>query len=300
MQFLTVASAALFVAGAAAKTDVTSFQGSFDAAQPYVKIWNKCGHKVYAWSVIKGENCPGGQAIEIEDGSFYAENFRDMDSDGTGVSIKISGEAHCDAQNLTQVEYCRTPTGPYKGNYIDMSYVNCQSGNCPSRKEGFYYKSGNQPDGMGGMKFKQDSFNNCPIFSCSSAEECAKYAYVKYNDDFATRFCDLEANWEVYLCDPKGPDGGNTYKPAPSSSSKESAPSSTAAASSSTKEVELPSVSIPIKDIKAAAVTPAPVPEEPKIKYETVVVTATAYQVVEEQYKHKRHAHGHRHQRFHA
>jgi hypothetical protein len=308
MQLITIASGALFVAAASANAD-SSFKASFDASKPYVKVYNKCPYKLYAWSVAKGQGCPSDQAIEVETGGFYAENYRPKPADGGAISIKFSGQPTCAQKNLTQVEYCHDTNNPgYEGNFVDMSYVDCESGECPSRKEGFYYQIGNQPDASGSIMYAMDQAQNCPIWSCKGGTDCDKYAYIKWNDDHATRFCNLNANWEVYLCDPSGPKGGAAAAPVAAPSSKQveskvetpskaysSAPVSSSAASSST-----PSAVVSIADYKKAAVTPKP-EADPKTKYETVIVTQTAYKVVEEDsYKVKRHFHGHQHRHFHA
>lgn len=310
MHFPTVAAGALFVAAASASADY-SFTGSFDASKPYVRVYNKCPYKLYAWSVAKGKGCPADQAVQIETGGFYAENYRPKPAEGGAISIKFSGTPTCAQKNITQVEYCHDTNNPgYEGNFVDISYVDCESGECPSRQEGFSYQIGNQPDASGNIMYAMDQAQNCPIWSCKGGSDCDKYAYVKWNDDHATRFCNLNANWEVYLCDSEGVKGGSSSPAAPSSKAVESkkvetpskaassAPASYAPASSST-----PSSAISLADYKKAAVTPAPEAEAAKTKYETVIVTQTAYKVIEEdsyKVKNKRHFHGHQHRHFHA
>lgn len=307
MQLITIASGALFVAAAAASD--YAFKAAFDPSKPYVKVYNKCPYKLYAWSVAKGKGCPADEAIEVPTGGFYAENYRPKPAEGGAISIKFSGTPTCAQKNLTQVEYCHDTNNPgYEGNFVDMSYVDCESGECPSRREGFYYQIGNQPDSSGNVMYAMDHAQNCPIWSCKGGSDCDKYAYVKWNDDHATRFCNLKANWEVYLCDPNGPKGGAAPAPAPAPSSskaesKASTPSKPAysapASSSAPSSSATPSVTI--EDYKKAVVTPKPEPEA-KTKYETVVVTQTAYTIIEEESynKVKRHFHGHQHRHFHA
>jgi len=291
---------AIMAAVASATSFGSAYKGEYDPSKPGVTIVNKCDHDLTVWSVKKEAGCPSSDPTAvIPKGGKYQENYRKSEG-GIAVSIKISGDETCDPDNLTQVEYNHETSKPgFNGNYVDMSYVNCKSGNCPSRKQGFWYQIGNHPDASGSIpaKFKMDENQNCPIWSCKGlqadgTDDCHNKAYVNYNDDFANRFCDLEANWEVYLCDPAGPNGSGSSAPS----------SSSAAAPSSEKASSAAPASSPasVVDIKAAAVTKAPeVEEKPtlKTKYETVVVTTT----VVEEYRARRHVHGHqRRGKYHA
>jgi hypothetical protein len=168
-----------------------------------------------------GSSCPSSDPTAmIEHEGKYQENYRPSE-EGVAVSIKISGEETCKSNNITQIEYNHEISKPgYNGNYVDISYVNCETNDCPSRRAGFWYMIGNHPDDSGSVppRFQMDEFQNCPIWSCrglqaDATDDCLNKAYVKYDDDFATRFCDLEANWEVYLCDPAGPDGSSSLEP---------------------------------------------------------------------------------------
>ena len=290
---------ALMAAVASATNFGSAYKAAYDPSKPGVTIHNRCGHPLTMWSVMRESGCPSSDpSAVVPHGGKYQENYRKSEG-GIAISIKISGEDTCDPKNLTQVEYNHETTNPgYNGNYVDMSYVNCESGNCPSRKSGFWYKIGNHPDSSGSipMKFKMDSNQNCPIWSCKGlqpdgTDDCHNKAYVKYNDDFANRFCDIDASWEVYLCDPAGPDGnaGDDSSSAQPSKKPESSAAPSSEKPSSTEAASSPSSVI---DIKAAAVTKAPeVEEKPalKTKYETVVVTTT----VVEEYRARRHVHGH-------
>lgn len=302
-----ITSSVLLAAVASATSFGTSYKATFDSSKPGVTIHNRCGYKLWAWSVAKESGCPSSDPTTvIEPGSSYSENYRGPET----VSIKLSGTDTCEKQNITQIEYTHETSKPgFNGNYVDVSYVDCESGNCPSRRSGFWYKLGNHADASGNIpiKLKMDHAENCPIWSCKGLssdnnDDCKNKAYVAYNDDLATRFCALEANWEIYLCDPAGPDGSGSGSPAPAPSSNQA--ESASAPSSQKEESKAPASSsapTPIVDIKAAAVTKAPEPEqkEHKTKYETVVVTTT---VVEEAkaYRARRHIHGHQRHGFHA
>ncbi|PSN69258.1 hypothetical protein BS50DRAFT_336972 [Corynespora cassiicola Philippines] len=301
MQYLTVASAAALVGLSSASlldVSVTSFNlnSSCIESEPKVRIFNRCDYPVHLWSVLKGMGCPSEEGVELKKGDFYQENFRPA-VNGIGTSIKISKTKQCKGVDCVQLEYYPEVSNPaFAYNYLDVSYVDCLGGDCPTKTEGYYLKSGNQ-DG----KFKANSVNEiCPILSCSNADECATMSYI-LPDDRQTKSCDLDADLDFYMCGGEAPgEESEETTPAPSSSSAEKEtpkPSSTEAAepaytapsSSSSAEAEVYVAAAP-------EVTPAPAesPKEPKVKTEVVYVTEYEYTYA------KRHAHGHRHQQFRA
>lgn len=282
MQLINLASAAALVASVSAfasNPNVFNYNSSCDVSQPKVRVHNRCDKPVYLWSVLKGQGCPNNQAVLLEPGNFYQENFRDP-VDGAGISIKIANEPQCKDIDITQLEYFINNDAQYGGNYLDVSFVDCQGGSCPGR-DGYYLKSGNV-DGM----YTANAVNEiCPILSCSNAAECAQCSYI-LPDDRQTKTCNVKADLDFYMCGGEAP-GSEPEQQQPSSSSPK--PASTEASSSAAQ----------YEQVAAAAITPAPVaekPKEPKIKTEVVFVTEVAYVNA----KRHAHAHGHRHQQFRA
>jgi hypothetical protein len=292
-----IATTALVAATSA--TEMLFGTADFKQVLPKAKVVNRCPYDVYLWSVDKELGCTEETARLLKTGGTYQENFRD----GTngGISIKLSKFETCGGKDITQLEYkIEKQNEKYAGNYLDMSFVDC-TGNledCPGRTDGFYLRSGNQGD-----RFKSAVNNeHCPVFNVYNAEEAARVSYIKW-DDRQTKFCDMTANLELYLCGGDAPGDEDEAPVAPSSSaapstSAEVESSSAQPTSSSSSEEAAPSPS-PVEDefvvaaaaavTKAPAVTPSPVAAV--IKTEVVYVT---------KYVKARHAHGRRHQQFHA
>ncbi|KAF2180516.1 hypothetical protein K469DRAFT_591765 [Zopfia rhizophila CBS 207.26] len=277
MQLIALASAAALVATASASTSF-NLNSTCDESKPLARIHNRCPYPVHVWSVVKGQGCPSDDGATLETGQVYQENYRPA-VNGVGTSIKVSKTSKC-KDDIAQLEYyIETGQPGYNYNYLDVSYVDCAGGKCPTREEGFYLKSGNTADG----KFKANTLNEiCPILSCNDKESCAKVAYIR-PDDRQTKSCSPEANLDWYMCGGEAP-GEASAGPAPQPSSKKEA------------KPTAPSVAAP-SYVKAAdaAVTSAPAKVEeqkPNIKTEIVYVTQYA--------EAKRHAHSHRHQHFRA
>lgn len=291
MLITTLASAAALVASVAASE--FNKMGSFDASKPRVRVVNRCPYKVYLWSVLKGQGCPSSDGTILETGDFYQENHRTDAS--TGVSIKMSKSDRCKGIDCTQLEYFINPDPGYPFNFLDVSYVDCLDGDCPSRKEGFYLKSGNE-DG----KFQTAGADKaiCPILSCSNADECNKMAYV-LPDDVQTKSCDPQANLDFYLCGGEAPGEESTYEPepeAPATSSQKTEEEQPKPTSTSTAEKLVPSS---YEEVQAAAVTPAPV-DKPNVKTEITVVYVTKYEYANAKRHEHAHAHAHAHHKFRA
>ena len=188
------------------------------------------------------------------------------------------------------------------GNFLDMSFVDCLGGDCPAWKEGFYMASAKSGD-VSIQKASAVNNEHCPVFSVANSAEAAKVSYVK-PDDRQTKYCQAEANLDLYLCGSEGPDASDE-SPSSSAAPSSAAPSSSKAASSSSYKAlpttlqvtpSKPASSAEDVQVKAAAVTPAPQapePEAPKA-VKTVVTYVTAY--VDAPVR-KRHAHGRRHNR---
>lgn len=287
MQLITLASAAALAAGVAASE--FNKMGSFDPSLPRVRVINRCPYKVYLWSVLKGQGCPSHDGTILETGDFYQENHR-IDA-VTGVSIKISRSDRCKGVDCTQLEYFIDPNPSFNFNFLDVSYVDCLDGDCPSRQEGFYLKSGNQ-DG----KYQTAGADRaiCPILSCSNAEECGKMAYL-FPDDTQTKSCDPKADLDFYMCGGEAPGEESDYsvQPAPSSSS-------------SSKVYEQPKPTTTSQEappsVYHAEVTPAPEvsSKKPNVKTETKVVYVTEYEYANAKRHEHAHAHAHAHHKFRA
>lgn len=272
-KYITLAA---LVATAAASTSF-NLNDSCVTTEPLARIHNRCNYPVHIWSVLQGQGCPSNDGAVLQTGQFYQENYRPA-VNKVGTSIKISKSPQCKGVDITQLEYYIETENPrYNSNFFDVSWVDCQHGNCPASKEGYYLKSGN----VNGL-YKADSKNQiCPILSCSDRASCSKVTYIN-PDDVQTKSCDPKANIDLYLC------GGDAPGSEPSTPVKSAAASSSKAASTSC-----------VQKTKAAAITPAPAQEKSKalhIKTEVVYVTKYA----DHKREAKRHAHGHRHQHFKA
>lgn len=289
MQLITLISAASAMVATASARSAVDLNKDCDTSQPYARIINRCDYPVYLWSVFKGDGCPADQMVTLKTGDTYSENWQDP-SNGVGVSIKMSKTEQCKTNDIVQFEYFLEKSNPdYAYNYLDVSYVDCLDGDCPTKKEGYYLQSGDQ---IG--KYASSASNTwCPILSCNDAVSCAKISYI-LPDDVQTKTCDLKQNADFYLCGGEAPSGD--YDSAPASSSEQatsSTPSPTSVQDSYTENAK----------VNAAAVTNAPEVKEvekqqQKTKTQFEVVYATVYEYVNA----KRHAHGHarRHQPFHA
>ncbi|KAF2877461.1 hypothetical protein BDV95DRAFT_480761 [Massariosphaeria phaeospora] len=298
MQLITLAAAAALVATVSADVSAAAFNlnSTCDTAQPKARVFNRCPYKVYLWSVLQGKGCPPDGGAVLEPGAFYQENFRypSDDKPDVGVSIKISKINTCSKEvDNVQLEYFmedRADKQPWKGNYHDVSYVDCLGNSCPTKKEGFYMKSGNE---NGQFMASEANPNICPELSCNNPTDCAKVAYIM-PDDKRTKTCDLKANVDFYMC-VDSPEGDYSAPSTPEEPEEE--PKETSA--ETPKETAAPSSSAPVATSDAPAYTPEPQVQkeavhEPNVKTEVVYVTQFEYVNA------KRHAHGHRHQQFRA
>ncbi|KAF1843314.1 uncharacterized protein K460DRAFT_288040 [Cucurbitaria berberidis CBS 394.84] len=291
MQLTTFLSAATAIVATASARSAVDLNKSCDQKQPLARIINRCDYPVYLWSVFKGDGCPTDQMVTLKKGETYSENYQDPQN-GVGISIKVSKSEKCKSNDIVQLEYFLETTKPgFSYNYLDVSYVDCQDGGCPTKNEGYYLQAGNQTG-----KVSASATNTwCPILSCTDAASCAKISYIN-PDDVQTKTCDLDQNTNFYMCGGEAPD--EDYSSAPAASSKQAEYS--APAPTSTK------ASAPTLNLKVdvAAVTKAPAVKEvekqqdAKTKTQVEVVYVTAFEYVNA----KRHAHGHarRHQPFHA
>lgn len=294
--FISVASAVVATASADSLRSAVTLNKDCDTNQPHARIVNRCDYDVNLWSVYKGDGCPSSGMVTLKTGESYAENYATAEDGKTGVSIKISKTQQCKGVDITQLEYFLQTSGEYSNNYLDVSYVDCEGEECPTRQEGYYLVAGDQTG-----KFKAASENTwCPVLSCHDVASCNKCSYV-LPDDVQTKTCQLNASINFYMCGSEAPNGDDSSspskpKPKPSSSaSPSSSPSPSKPESSSS-----PSATSTKKDAYAyaAAVTPSPSPTPSPtsqlIKTEVVYVT--------EYVNAKRHAHDHarRHQAFRA
>lgn len=254
-----------------------NFNTTCDDGKPLARVVNRCPYTVYAWSVATGSryDCDLGKPAVIPPGGVYQENYR-TPANG-GISIKLTKDSQCKHGSITQLEYhleTNSAGGLYNFNSLDVSYVDCQNNDCPTRQEGYYLQSGNE-----GGKYATAGADKaiCPILSCTDKASCDKCSYVDPND-IQTKTCDNGANLYFYMCGGEKPGS----EPKAPSSSKEAAPSKT-------HEEQKPSTTA-VQEAKVDAVTPT-TSEKPHV-VKTEVVYETVYV--------KRHAHGRRHQAFHA
>ncbi|CAO2652774.1 Nn.00g021850.m01.CDS01 [Neocucurbitaria sp. VM-36] len=288
MKLITLISAASAMVATASARSAVDLNKECDHSQPYARIINRCDYPVYLWSVFKGDGCPADEMVTLEKGDTYSENWQDP-SNGVGVSIKMSKTEKCKSNDIVQFEYfLEKSNSDYAYNYLDVSYVDCLDGDCPTKNEGYYLVAGNQT----GAATASAGNTWCPILSCHDAVSCAKISYI-LPDDVQTKTCDLSSSMDFYMCGGDAP--SEDYNSAPASSSEQatsSTPSPTSVQDSYTENLK----------VNAAAVTNAPdvkeVEKQQKTKTQFEVVYATVYEYVNA----KRHAHGHarRHQPFHA
>lgn len=295
MQLTTFLSAAATVATASALSAV-QLNKQCDLSKPYARVINRCNYPVNVWSVVKGSiGCPTESMVTLKKGEIYSENYQTPSPD-QGVSIKISKTKECTNNNIVQLEYFleqRPDKKAYEGNYLDVSYVDCTGGDCPTKKEGYYLNAGSST--ARAAKVAADG-SWCPILSCSDAASCAKMSYI-LPDDVQTKTCDLDSSMDFYMCGSQAPSGDDdtpaSSAPAPASSSKK-AESPSPKPSTTLKAVVSSAANY---KVNVAAVTNAPeIKEAAKVK--TKVVYVTAYEYVNA--KRHEHAHARRHQPFNA
>lgn len=306
MQLITVLSVAASMAATASARSAVTLNQDCDTSKPLARIHNRCSYDVHLWSVYKGDGCPTSEMVTLKSGDVYQENYQDPLGGTVGVSIKLSKTQQCKGNDITQLEYFLQKNSPgFNYNYLDVSYVDCpsNSGDCPTRQEGYYMKVGTQTGAV-----KASAANTwCPVMSCSDPSTCNKISYV-LPDDVQTKTCAPDENIDFYMCGGEAPGEESESSAAPKSSAAPSttaqassqAPSSTPAASSTAEASSSKADEAEFKIAAVPEVTPAPQPEQVNnnLKTKTEVVYVTAYETVNA----KRHAHGHarRHQQFRA
>ncbi|CAN9080716.1 unnamed protein product [Alternaria alternata] len=301
--FISVASAVVATASADSLRSAVTLNKDCDTNQPHARIVNRCDYDVNLWSVYKGDGCPSSGMVTLKTGESYAENYATAEDGKTGVSIKISKTQQCKGVDITQLEYFLQTSGEYSNNYLDVSYVDCEGEECPTRQEGYYLVAGDQTG-----KFKAASENTwCPVLSCHDVASCNKCSYV-LPDDVQTKTCDLSQSMTFYMCGGEAPTDDYESSPIesssvePSSSSTKQAeysaakPTSTSASSASDEDSYTADI-----EVAAAAVTPAPAKQDEN-PYQGLTKTKVVYVTAYEYVNAKRHAHDHarRHQPFHA
>jgi len=303
MQLTTFLAAAATVATASASSAV-QLNEQCDLSKPYARVINRCNYPVNVWSVVKGSiGCPTDSMVTLKKGEIYSENYQRPAPD-QGVSIKISKTEECKNNNIVQLEYFleeRADKVGFQYNYLDVSYVDCTGGDCPTKKEGYYLNAGSSTAKI--AKTATDG-SWCPVLSCSDAASCAKMSYI-LPDDVQTKTCDLDSSMDFYMCGSEAPSGDDEEDDTPASSAPAPASSSKQAPSPSPKpSTTLQAVVSSAADykIKVAAVTNAPKIDDtlkaPKVK--TKVVYVTAYEYVNAKRNEHAHAHARRHQPFKA
>ncbi|KAL6710909.1 hypothetical protein ACN47E_006784 [Coniothyrium glycines] len=292
MQLTTLLSAAASVAFASASGAVVNtaeLNKSCNKNEAYARVINRCDYDVHVWSVKKGAGCPvnSDSMVTLKKGEVYNENYQVDPDNVTGVSIKISKTTQCKGNDIVQLEYFLEKNKPdFNYNYLDVSYVDCLGGDCPTKSEGYYMVAGNQT----GRATASAANTWCPILACHDAVSCAKCSYI-LPDDVQTKTCDHDSNMDFYMCGGDAPTEDYGSAPAPASSNK----------AGSSKPAPTPSEDDSYK-AKAAAVTPVAIKDADnygqKTRTKVEVVYVTAYEYVNA----KRHAHNHarRHANFHA
>jgi hypothetical protein len=333
MQLITAISAAAVMAATVSARSAVDLDKSCDFSKPHTKVINRCPYKVNLWSVWKNEGsntgCPVDAMVTLQPGETYSENYQESHGSSAGVSIKLSRTEDCPEQGHTQLEYFISTIDPAVNNFLDVSYVNCQSGNasCPTRQEGFFLAAGSVQD--------KDDPTRCPQMSCWDDCSCGDIAYVN-PDDKQTKSCGSSQNMEFYMCGPESPhhdvfnDPSNpnsvleTRKKACADKSSSVSASAVATATATTLQQQTSAAPKPTEtqtnesygakakvdaledkvnaldvkvdsDVPAPAVTTAPTAEQAKgqLKTKTEVVYVTAYQTAYQTVNVKRHAHGH-------
>lgn len=292
MQFALTLAALAATASAATAGKYIPNKDDFGIA----KVVNRCSYDVYLWSIYKQVGCTKDASTLLKkNGGQWQQRMKD--GANGGISIKLSKWDQCGGKELSQLEYKIDNYPPtdersaFNGNYLDMSFVDCQQGgDCPGWHDGFYMESAKT-----GNNVQAASENNehCPILKSSNAVQAAKISYV-LPDDRQTKFCGADTDLTLYLCGDEAPGASDNIPSAAPSSSKIAAPSQpkpTTFQVLPSKPVSAPSKPAEDVQVKAAAVTPAPqapAPEAPKaVKTVVKYVTVDTYQ--------KRHAHGRRH-----
>jgi hypothetical protein len=310
MQFITfVSAAAATVATVSATRSAVTLNKGCDKSQPYARIINRCDYTVNLWSVLKGNGCPTAEMVTLKTGESYSENYAmaSQTEGGRGVSIKVSKTEECKGNDITQLEYFmddreQTPKA-FQMNYLDVSYVDCLDGDCPSKKEGFYLQVGSKTARIA----KVTSDNSwCPILSCHDAISCAKMAYI-LPDDVQTRTCDFKSSMDLYLCGSEAPSADDD-KPVPvvptSKKVEPVVPTSKEveySAPKPTTTAEAVSSVEAYKVIASAVVTPvAEIKDAVSLKVKTNIVYVTKYEYVNAKRAEHAHAHARRHQPFRA
>jgi hypothetical protein len=288
MQYLTLAAITALTATASAKVNI-SFKNNAtcDFEQPRARVVNRCPYDVYVWTVDSDNayDCRFDEPVVLGTGEAYAENFRPTNIGA--VSIKISKNEVCQQHKITQLEYNYKP----EVNFLDISFVDCESGECPGRTDGYYLQSGNQD----GLYPSAENNEHCPICVAHDEQSAAECAYVKW-DDRQTKSCSKDANLDFYVCgghapgeEPVAPivkpsSSKPAYQPKPQTSTKEAPVPTPTAVESYVADVA------DVADVAAAAITEAPKAAADAVK--TVYETVYATQIVQA-HRHRRHQHVH-------
>lgn len=310
MQLVTFISAASAMVAGVSALGAVELNAKCNLNDAYARVINRCDYDVHLWSVFKGDGCPTTEMVTLKKGEVYNENLQDPKGGLTGISIKISKEKECKGSSIVQLEYFMEKLKPgFNGNYLDVSYVDCEGMDCPTREEGYYLVAGNQTGA-----FAASASNTwCPVMSCNDPASCNKISYV-LPDDVQTKTCDLNQNMDFYMCGGEAPTDDYESTPesssaAPSASSTEKADSSTVtptptATSTSTTVASSSDEETYTEDFKvaAAAVTTAPDAKAADNTNSGLTKTKVVYVTAYEYVNAKRHAHDHarRHQPFHA
>jgi hypothetical protein len=298
-----VAAAALVAtvsAGSNFASDPNQYNGnsSCDASlTTTVKVVNRCPYDVYLWSVLKGMGCPSSDAVVLKTGDYYRENYRPA-YEGSGVSLKLSKENSCGSDSIAQLEYYIDNSDQYGANYLDMSYVNCQSKECPTADLGYYLISGNQ-EGYSDIAGATANTGGpiCPILSCDGWESCSGCSYI-LPDDTQTKSCNKDAPLTLYMCGSEAPGDESSY---PSSSAAASSSSQVKSSSSAAQSSSSSPPPTSAAYVQKAEITQAPAESSSKpVNVKTEVVYVTEYAYVNAKRHAHAHAHGQRHQHFRA
>ena len=150
-------------------------------------IVNNCNVPVYVWTVDQNRFPDTHRpAATIAPHSKWSEKY--YIPKAGGVSLKLSKVVPMvdnppEKATITQFEYTANLTQALI--YYDISNVNCQGWNCPFAKDGMHVAT---------------DVKACLAASCRPNEVPCTQFYNNWNDDWATKGCNIAASATLTLC----------------------------------------------------------------------------------------------------
>lgn len=206
-------------------------------------VVNHCNFDVYLWSVSA---TPGSMQTLKANGGSYSEQYQ-TNSNGGGISIKMSTTNSLYSGNPTQFEYTYTPSGQWAGVAYDISNI-----------DGDPFKGANVnvvPTGSGG---------SCSTVQCAAGGGCTD-VYYQPDNNYAVHTCPIDSSLTYNICAGNSGSSGSapaSSSPAPSpspspSSSAKAAPTPPPAPSPSPSPSPSPTTIVTVKSSPSQA-APAP------------------------------------------